>query len=845
MQPRMIRYVLGRHDIHRVHNNCDPIRHITSHGMRAEPSLIARRIEDACEKSFISFEDNETHVPIVLAPSKYYHVSGIIQELTPELTPVNLTPSEEDARSNESTYATDNSDDTSPTSNHNSSQNSIQQNLHDDLDLIEDSADVAPIDLLAGSKNAENNQLISAEQSGLHLQASDNGTSSVGAPFSYARASFKVDYEESAELCLIGRLMAPSVFVKLLDLGKSYAKSSLQSAGIHRPQDIPLRIVLELVPIIVSLLLADSRYFSDLLHDVNPASSYQPEQCQAKFVRLLTNGIADVRSTGEAKFCHALLTPPSSAVLVNHTIRLLSALVCDSISNERHANIYSALKKIYPRSDELVSSRPAPFTIVPLEPCYKFLEDRRLMAQYTESIPWIVQGIVEVIFVEFYAVHTIRLPVSEQPFRLPSLDRMYNVCTFAMACLFIRQYCEAQSGTLTTNQHASSSTMSTHHGILLSLGASLLGHTKTWLKESLGECHASAYQSSILEKLDKCIGDWGTVNLFLRSSLLQLATMGLVSRNEVPFKLEPAFLLKQSINLTKADPSLANYYPGDYLDSSNLIGYLLGLVTRPLAIDSQRIMSIYLELLGYFGINSKCTSVFTDMINTLSRFRHRQDSSEATKVKDKLGKEITHLYEKIRKPLMESKGIAEVKARRKTSNQSPPIFICFLLMFIFHVLLRSNSVIRHPVHVFLQSPTDAAILLYPLALYRLASKHYGSNAMRLIIPQSSKLSCLTSIFNDLINYLESPSETEPEVKKRAETTSKLLIISLEEAKEALNLVDIADASDDQREVKIYVHTDLSNHVLLSRASLVTNIPCQFALFDQLITSCDKLSTLVF
>ncbi|EFO61273.1 Hypothetical protein GLP15_92 [Giardia lamblia P15] len=851
MRPRTIRYVLGRYDIHKVHNNCDPIRYITSHGMRAEPSFVAHQIEDACEKSFVAFERNKTHIPIVLAPSKHYHVSGLIQELTPELTPVSLTPSEEDATSDESAYTTDNSDNsnnTTSSSNHNFSQNPIQQELHDNsglTDLIEDSANVTPIDLLTSSKSNEDVQLIKAEQSGLQLQVSDNGIPSVGTPFSYAGASFKVNYEESVELNLLGRLMAPSIFMKLLDLGKSYAKGSLQSAGIHKPQDVPLRIALELVPIIISLLLADPRYLSDLLHAVDLMSIHQLEQCQTKFVRLLTNGIIDIRSIKGTKFCHTLLTPPSSAVLVSHTIKILSALICDSLGSERHTHIYSALKKIYPRSDDLTSSRSAPFTIIPLEPCPKLIEDSKLTAQYIENIPWIVRGIIEVIFLEFYSIHDIRRTVSEQLLYSSSLNRMYNVCTFILACLFIRQYCEAQSANSTMNQHTSLLTMSTHQDILLLLGASLLGHTKTWLKESLDEYHSSAHQPSILEKLDRYIGDWGTVNLFLRSSLLQLATIGLASRNEMPFKLEPMFFLKQSINLIKADASLTSYYSGDYLDSGNLIGYLLGLITRPLTIDSQRIMSIYLELLNYFGANSKCTNTLVDVINTFLKFRYRHDSGEATKIKDKLGKEIAYLYEKIRKPLMDSKGIAEVKTRRKTSNQSPPMFICFLLTFISHILLRSNSVIRCSIHVFLKSLTDAAVLLYPLALYKLASKHYGGKTIRLTIPQSSNLSSLTSIFNDMLIYLENSSETEPEIKKKGDTASKFLTISLVEAKEILNLTDTTDPSDSQREIKIYVHTDLPNHVSLSHASLITNIPCQFAVFDQLITCCDKLSTLIF
>lgn len=849
MQPRRIRYVLGRNDIHKVHNNCDPIEYITANGMRAEPSFRARLIEAACEKSFVGFEIDGVPVPVVLAPSEHYHVSGIIQELTPELTPVSLTRSEEgETMSSDLDHISDSNDSSSESSlssNHDSSQLSTKQELNNNPDLIEHNLNATSIDFPAGSQLSVDSKLVKDEQLDSHLRLSSSSTALSGTTFFYNGISFKIDYEESAELALIGRLMTPSVFMKVLDLDKTYAKSPLQSAGIHKPQDIPLRIALELLPIIVSMLLADSRYFSDLLHSVDLATNNQVDQYQAKLVELLTNSIAEVKDGTGAKFHHALLTPPSSSALVSHTIKVLASLIYDVIGSERHISIYSIFKKIYQRSEDLATSRSAIFNAVPLEACYTTLENKKLVAQYAELIPWIVRSIIEVIFLQFYSLHEINLTEPTASVYSPSLKRMYNVCVFLLACLFIRQHYETRSTITTDDQHNLSSATPPHQDILFTLGVSLLASAQSWLKESPDEYRSSTQHVSTPGKLDKYMGEWGTVNLFLRSSLLQLVITNLTSGNGALAEPEADFFIQQSITLTKADASLANYYSSKYLDSSNLVGCLLGLTRRSLTIDSQRIIPIYLDLMGYFRTNSKCGGLLSEVISALLKFRYRRDSSELAKTGERLGKEMAYLYEKIRKPLMESKATAEAKVRKKTSSTSSPVFVCFLLMFISHIMLRINSVTSSPIHIFLQSWSDAALLLYPLVVYGFVSKYYGGRVTRLRIFQSPNLSYFATIYSDIYLHLENSVEAEPEVKKMVDAPSKCLTISLEEVKEAQVSAHLTATPASQEELKIYVHMNIPTQNDLSQASLVTSIPCQFALSEQLIIHCDTLSTLAF
>lgn len=860
MKPRTIRYVLGRHDTFKVHNNCDPIHYITSQGMRAVPSTKARLIEAACDKSFVSFESNGIPVPIVLAPSKNYHVSGIIQELTPELTPVSLTPSltssltpseEEETISDNLTCVTDSNEEDAENNSslsHNSSQNLIKQELNDNLDLIEGSVDAAFVDILARPQMpGDGTNMVKDEQPDLQLQVtgSNSNAPSIVSAFSYTGVTFGVDYEESNELALIGRLMSPSTFMKALDLGRTYAKIFLQSAGIQKPQDIPLRIALELVPIIISLLLVDSRYFLDLLHDVNPQSNCQPNQCQSILIALLVRGITNISSAGGARFHHVLLIPPSSEELASRTVKALSSLIYDSITTDRHSNIYLVLKKVYPQSEDLKNSRSATFIAIPADVCQKILKNKELYKTYIHNIPWIVRGIVEVIFLQFYSMHDIRLIKLANSDHSSSLGRLYNVCIFILACLFIRQHSEKQGIGSTANHHTSSLATPSHRSIFLSLGNSLLKQSQSWLRESSIEYRLSAQHVLTPGKLDKYMGEWGAVDLFLRNSLLRLAITHSVSGVKGMFESELNLFIQQSVALTKADTNLTKYYSGRYLELSNSIGCLLGLTQKSLIIESQKVLSIYFGLVSYMGTNAKCGGMLADMINILLKFRHRQDTNDTTKVGEKLGRELAGLYERIRKPLMDRKAITEIKLRKKTSNSSPPIFVCFLLIFILHIMLRTNSVVNDSIHVFLYSWNDAALLLYPIAIYQFVSRYYGGRLVRLKVSQPSNLSYLMALYNDIFAHLENSTEVEPGIKKVTDTSSRLLTISIEEASENPILVDAVDRSSGQDELKICVHKNVPNQHDFQCASLITSVPCQFAISEQLIAYCNAPSALNF
>lgn len=838
MKPRTIRYVLGRHDTFKVHNNCDPIQYITSQGLRAEPSSRARLIEAACEKSFVSFESNGIPIPIVLAPSKYYHVSGVIQELTPELTPVSLTPSEEDQSTStnliDMSESTDTDDKGTPPLNHNSSLSQTKQDLNDNLDLIESNADAASVDTLKESQTSRDDIAVNHNTTGLQVQSLSNNVTSTGPTFSYTGVAFDIDYEESNELALIGRLMTPSTFRKALYLGKTYSKSALQSAGIQKPQDIPFRITLELLPIIIRLLLLDSRYLLDLLRDSNHNLN-----CQSQLSTLLINNIINIKNNGGTKFNHTLLTPPLSKELVTRTVTVLSALIYESIESDRHLTIYSIFKKVYSQSKNLTGTRSYTFIDIPSEICFKIIEQKDLYASYIQNIPWIVHSIIEVIFLQFYSIHKIKLINSEGSDHLSSLKRLYNICIFILACLLLHQCSEEQDFSATASQHTSPLTTAPHQSVFLSLGISLLKYTQSWLKESPEGYYSLTQQTSVLIKLDKYLGDWGIVNIFLRNSLLRIAIAGLTPGAELPF------FIQQSVTLTKADEHLGNYYSGEYLELENLIGCLFGLPQKPLMIESQRIISIYFSLMTYIGTNSKCIGALTSILTIFLKFRWQQDNTDVKKVGEKLGKELADIYERIRKPLIDSRAIIDVKSRKKMSSPVPCMFICFLLIFISHIMLRVNSVVNNSIHVFLYSWNDASLLLYPLIIYTFASGYYQNRIVKLKTSQSSNLSYLMTLYNDISIHLEGSIETEPGVKRTTDTSSKLLTISIEEARETSTLANIVDESSSQDEIKIYVHTSLFNQYELQCASLITSVPCQFAISEQLITHCDILSTLRF